>query len=920
MKLTNEKLTKVLSKHKPQLSVDNNYTGLVLNSIGLSQVILDKNNILQNLHYLCLSNNNITNIDFIMHLQNLYYLDISNNPIDDFEPLNVKNIFGFLSLSVESFLEKKLLQIKGLNAGVVKIAIEDKHYLKSFLLLNTNIIELNDSIVYYKDILAIKENRKTTRFSTRIKLTFDDNKASNKANDATTQRNEIDKNSYTITNGNLIQLIKFFKTFSESLVKIIGHRASMKQLVHNETYIELERTKLVALSSIYHTLIKYSQDKKHKEQFYIAKTSYTHVTLNEHNTTTNTNAHVVINTGTSFNVFDYFELKRGPIKARLILLVSLLLFTVNALPKRFSAMLMKYILQKDFKIERVQDFTNFSLRTHMHLICVFFDLYDSFIGDVESSALVFDSSLIKALEMKKLILQSNVLYSHYMNNNNDKVKDKIACLKELNVIEETIVLAQYLMDYVTISNVEKELLMKDDDYVSEYCTFLEFKEKLLNEHLKMKNNNYNNECINEDDSSRRNSNVNGNTNARSINTLHIKNKYSSSNNNNSNQYKRFQIAQSLSDVKFSRNQLHCLKSKIHLRKEKIQNEHKNEMNHRNMNSVFSFLSINNPHNANKFPNISSLEFINNNNIQDANNAQQYKSIQYKRQNSHCDSLDNSYKMEDDIQINDLFTINKITVSKSKERIDSSYNNNNNNNTEHKRPRKKIKIIKAQSIDSTSSNNALPIIHSSRIYSGYPRLNANTNTNTNTNNTNHYVSVKEYLKSPTHNNNKKGLFAFYNPHLNTNSNRRVLTEGNIVDCSSCFSNNNNNNNGASISSHVMNCKQNSVLKLKLPEFNPLKWKDYSNSNVDGVVNNSENVINSYHGSRNNNNNNKLLFITPRKQSGYKHVSYFKNNSHFKMYDEFSSSLSHRYANKNNNNNNSSFGKEENTCIYSYETKQ
>ena len=112
MKLTNEKLTKVLSKHKPQLSVDNNYTGLVLNSIGLSQVILDKNNILQNLHYLCLSNNNITNIDFIMHLQNLYYLDISNNPIDDFEPLNMKNIFGFLSLSVESFLEKKLLQME----------------------------------------------------------------------------------------------------------------------------------------------------------------------------------------------------------------------------------------------------------------------------------------------------------------------------------------------------------------------------------------------------------------------------------------------------------------------------------------------------------------------------------------------------------------------------------------------------------------------------------------------------------------------------------------------------------------------------------------------------------------------------------------------------------------------------------------
>ena len=888
MKLTNEKLTKVLSKHKPQLSVDNNYTGLVLNSIGLSQVILDKNNILQNLHYLCLSNNNITNIDFIMHLQNLYYLDISNNPIDDFEPLNMKNIFGFLSLSVESFLEKKLLQIKGLNAGVVKIAIEDKHYLKSFLLLNTNIIELNDSIVYYKDILAIKENRKTTRFSTRIKLTFEDDKA-DKAGDV--HKKEIDKNSYTITNGNLIQLIKFFKTFSESLVKIIGHRASTKQLVHNDTYIDLERTKLVTLSSIYHTLIKYSQNKKHKEHFYIAKANYTQITTNDINVKLN-----VMNMGTSFNVFDYFELKRGPIKARLILLVSLLLFTVNALPKRFSAMLMKYILNNDFKIDKVQDFTNFSLRTHMHLICVFFDLYDSFIGDVESNALVFDSSLIKALEMKKLILQSNVLYSHYMNNNNDKVKDKIACLKELNVVEETIVLAQYLTDYVTISNVEKELLMKDDDYVSEYCLFLEFKEKLHNEHLKTKNNNCNNEYTNED-SPRRIPNTN---NTRSINTLHIKNKYSH-NNGDSNHYKRFQVAQSLSDVKFSRNQLHCLKSKIHLRKEKIQNEHKKEMLHRNMNSVFSFLSLNNPHSSNKYPNISSLESINN--IQDTN-AQQYKSMQYKKQHSHCESLDNSYKLEDDIPINDLFTINKITLSKSKERYD-----NNNNNNEHKRPNKKIKIIKAQSIDSTSLN-ALPVIHSSRIYSGYPRLNNNNNNN--------YVSVKEYLKSPTHDNNnnsKKGLFAFYNPHLNSISNRRVLTEGNIVDCSSCC--NNNNNNGVSMSHVVNNSKHNSVLKLKLPEFNPLKCKDYSSCNGE-CVDNGENGGSSYHSSRN---KHKLLFKTPRKQSGYKNVSYFKNNSHFKMYDECSSSLSHRYVNKNMiNNNNTSFGKEENTCIYSYETKQ
>jgi Leucine-rich repeat (LRR) protein len=90
MKLTNEKLIKILSKYKQTLSVENYYKGLIFNSVEINKIILDKKNIIQNLQYLSLSNNNITHIDFIIHLQNLYYLDIINNPIIEFEPLNIK--------------------------------------------------------------------------------------------------------------------------------------------------------------------------------------------------------------------------------------------------------------------------------------------------------------------------------------------------------------------------------------------------------------------------------------------------------------------------------------------------------------------------------------------------------------------------------------------------------------------------------------------------------------------------------------------------------------------------------------------------------------------------------------------------------------------------------------------------------------
>lgn len=54
----------------------------------------------------------------------------------------------------------------------MNMEIEDKHYIKPFLIYNPNIIKLNGNIVYYKDILSIKENKKTTKFSIRIKLAF----------------------------------------------------------------------------------------------------------------------------------------------------------------------------------------------------------------------------------------------------------------------------------------------------------------------------------------------------------------------------------------------------------------------------------------------------------------------------------------------------------------------------------------------------------------------------------------------------------------------------------------------------------------------------------------------------------------------------------------------------------------------------
>ena len=88
MKLTNEKLIKILSKYKQTLSVENYYKGLIFNSVEISEIILDKKNIIQNLQYLSLSNNNITHIDFIIPTFNPFICNIFFR--DNFQLLKIK--------------------------------------------------------------------------------------------------------------------------------------------------------------------------------------------------------------------------------------------------------------------------------------------------------------------------------------------------------------------------------------------------------------------------------------------------------------------------------------------------------------------------------------------------------------------------------------------------------------------------------------------------------------------------------------------------------------------------------------------------------------------------------------------------------------------------------------------------------------
>ena len=115
------------------------------------------------MEYLSLTNNFLINLNFIINFPDLFYLDVFGNPLEEFEALNYKNTFGYLRLTVESFHEKNLLNIFGLNCSILEIDIKDRNVCKAFKLNNPNIMMINNEIKYYIDPLIEAETRKNTK-------------------------------------------------------------------------------------------------------------------------------------------------------------------------------------------------------------------------------------------------------------------------------------------------------------------------------------------------------------------------------------------------------------------------------------------------------------------------------------------------------------------------------------------------------------------------------------------------------------------------------------------------------------------------------------------------------------------------------------------------------------------------------------
>ena len=443
--------------------------GIIYNNSSISKLIFNSKEPriiynFENIEYLSLTNNNLRNIDFIEYLPNIYYLDLFNNPIDDFSPLNIKNIFGYIRLSIDHFNENKVLQIKGLTTVIFDIELKDTQLIKNIVYNNPNIIMINQNINYIIDKIISKEQQKKT--GRRISIM--------KVNIDVFSDENVNVQNLKIKNQSLINLKQFFSRYTKRIDHILNVKninSSFALSVYNE-YLDIERNKLLLLNNCYLELSKLNSN---INNYYINNYDYIYENIK-------INKILLYGLGKKLN--DNEAIGEDSLKVSLIILTSFLFFTIEVITKEMFITIVNVILQKYFHIKK-EDLIplSFNLFDSIFIISIYFRLYDDFIKkfDIEN--------IIKILSMDKLILKANILYENNKKNKilfdsqNQKliIKNKINFIYQLEIIEEFLILIQFLYDYILYEKIDKIFI--NNEIAKDYSLFIEFKESVEQNHI-----------------------------------------------------------------------------------------------------------------------------------------------------------------------------------------------------------------------------------------------------------------------------------------------------------------------------------------------------------------------------------------------------------------------------------------------------
>ena len=557
-KKINDKLNKNIKNFLPSILVrknqkfklqekeenyDNYYIGMMISESNVANFLYNSINpkiiaCFNNIQYLSITNNYLINLDFIIKMPDLLYLDVFGNPLDEFSSLNYKNIFGYLRLSVDKFHENKILNISGLICAIFEIEIKDKNNLKLFKINNPNIFMINNEINYYIDKLSndkkktynIKKKNKLNQFIPNENITINAKKRlsvnyfktnflkydkdasdelnNSKANSVISEKSSSEDdddnyNNYTINknkilkeqkieikNSFLLEIKNFFEELEQILAKItkkINKPIEAKNLINEKLYLNIEKKRILLLYQNYLRLSIFN-DKKKDGSFYF------------HNNNSD-NCNKFSDNIKIYEIKKYIKCININIRFGLIILTTILFYSLNLISMKLSVTIIHYILLKYYKYDehkQIPDITSFG---NFHYLCYYFDNLEDFRSKLkfaEKSQIDLYQKILDILEIKKLILKSNLLKQKKDENENKKnmsliddnsTKNKVSSLllfmKELKIDNDILVLIEFFCDFIIYENMEQIVI--NGSFNDEYSTLIEIKEILEQNELDKNN-------------------------------------------------------------------------------------------------------------------------------------------------------------------------------------------------------------------------------------------------------------------------------------------------------------------------------------------------------------------------------------------------------------------------------------------------
>ena len=471
------------------------------NIYSISYISIDPfiNSCFQNIQYLSLANNFVRKIDFILKMPDLFYLDLYGNPLEDVTVLNYKNTFGYLRLSIERFNEKKVLNVMGLCCGIFELDLKEKSIIKLFKNNNNEICIFNNEVNYFidkikfeenKKKIATRKNQKIERKCSNISIVSNSSNVTNnsgvlymkklKAKEKTFQEKvseEIIHEKIIYHNELLLELKNFFERF-KGIFKNNANTIQSKVLQNNELYLSLEKTKMILIFKLYQKISNMNEEIL-SNKFYIGNTNAIYSNLNMDN------IHI-------YNIKNKMINLAKDVRVALILLISILFYSLGIISGKMMYALIRYIFIKYYKFDENKKFPDLPNMGNIHYLSFYYSIYkyitSRFENEVDKSKINKYKDIFELLKMDKLILKSNLLHQKMKttdetiknltsnNANKNKIKLDINFIKELEITKEFLILIEFLCDFIIYDKIEYLLINKS--YPDEYSYLIELKETI----------------------------------------------------------------------------------------------------------------------------------------------------------------------------------------------------------------------------------------------------------------------------------------------------------------------------------------------------------------------------------------------------------------------------------------------------------